>query len=114
MPTNQHEMIEEIRAHIRKAGGESGEWRVGTAEDARGPFFQRHRERDLGDGLAYREAYTTSAADAVLDHLVKACGLRPDPAAALEPGRLVFVYHQTSSAPAPPASEPPPLAKLAA
>ena len=114
MPANQHEMIEEITAHIRKSGGEPGEWWVGTAKDARGAFFQRHRERDLGDGLAYREAYTTSAADAVLEHLMNACGLRPDPAAALEPGRLVFVYHPTPAAPAPPASEPPTLAKLAA
>jgi hypothetical protein len=33
---------------------------VGTAKDARGPFFRRHLVADLGDGLIYREAFTTS------------------------------------------------------
>jgi hypothetical protein len=109
MPINHHEIIEEFEAHIRKLRGEPGEWCVGTAKDARGPFFRQHLENDLGDGLTYREAYTTSAADAVLDHLVKNCGLRPaleaERGSALRdsvpaPGKIVFVYRRTASAPA--------------
>jgi hypothetical protein len=92
MPINHNEIIEEFTAHIRKLGGEAGEWRAGTAKDARGPFFRQHLENDLGDGLTYREAYTTSAADAVLDHLVNACGLRPDRDSVPAPGKIVFVY----------------------
>ena len=61
MPINHNEIIEEIEGQIRKSGGAWNEWNVGTAKDSRGPFFQRHREADLGDGLAYREAYTTTA-----------------------------------------------------
>ena len=67
---------------------------------------------DLGDGLIYREAFTTSAAEQVLDHLVNACGLKLAPEAdrgsganhraerrsalpeALEPGKIVFVYRR--------------------
>ena len=48
----------------------------GTAKDARAPFFARHFAADLGDGLSYREAYTTSAADEVIDHLVNVRGPR--------------------------------------
>ena len=97
---SRDDMIEEFEAHIRKWGGEAGEWHVGTAKDARGPFFRQHLENDLGDGLTYREAYTTSAADAVLDHLVNACGLHPDRDSVPAPGKIVFVYRRTASAPA--------------
>jgi hypothetical protein len=38
MPINHDEIIEEIESHIRKCGGEHGEWCVGTAKDSRGPF----------------------------------------------------------------------------
>ena len=69
MPINHSEIIEEIEGQIRKSGGAWEEWSVGTAKDSRGPFFQRHREADLGDGLAYREAYTTTAAEEVVEHL---------------------------------------------
>ena len=118
MMFNHNEIIEEITAHIRRSGGEPGEWSVGTAKDARGPFFRRHLVADLHDGLLYREAFTTTAADEVVDHLTKNCGLQrafsaqlsaisfqpsakdsnqapgteAQPEAAPEPGKLVLVY----------------------
>jgi len=123
MPINHEEMIEEIEGHIRKFGGEFGEWCVGTAKDSRGPFFRRHLAADLGDGLIYREAFTTSAASQVIDHLVNDRGLQLDQEAercsapttecraerrsalaerysALQgaiavSGKIVFVYHRT-------------------
>jgi hypothetical protein len=96
MPINHQEIIEDIEGQIRRQGGKFDEWSVGTAKDSRGPFFQRHREADLGDGLAYREAYTTAAAEAVVEHLVTHRGLALDRAAAPEPGKIVFVYRRTS------------------
>ena len=92
MPINHDEIIEEIERHIRKLGGEHSDWCAGTAKDARAPFFRRHLAADLGDGLIYREAFTTSAAEQVLDHLVNACGLHLDRESVPEPGRIVFVY----------------------
>jgi len=104
MPINHEEMIEEIEGHIRKFGGGFAEWCVGTAKDSRGPFFRRHLAADLGDGLIYREAFTTSAASQVVDHLVNDRGLQLDQEAercsALQgaiavSGKIVFVYHRT-------------------
>ncbi len=114
MPINHDEIIEEMEGQIRKFGGAWSEWCVGTAKDSRGPFFRRHLAADLGDGLAYREAFTTTAAQAVVDHLVNNRGLQFAPEAerrsalhdtdteaerrsALhdavpEPGKIVFVY----------------------
>jgi len=68
---------------------------VGTAKDSRGPFFRRHLAADLGDGLAYREAFTTNAAEAVVAQLVNGRGLELDHAAVPEAGRIVFVHRKT-------------------
>ena len=95
MPLNHSEIIEEIERHIRKFGGEHSKWCVGTAKDARAPFFRRHLAADLGDGLIYREAFTTSAAEQVIDHLMNACGLHLDRDSVPEPGKIVFVYRGT-------------------
>jgi len=78
MPIIHEEIIEDIEAHIRKSHGACNDWWVGTAKDARAPFFRRHLATDLGDGLIYREAYTTVAAQAVVDHLVNNRGLQLD------------------------------------
>jgi hypothetical protein len=125
MPINHDEIVEEIEGHIRKFGGGFGEWCVGTAKDSRGPFFRRHLAADLGDGLIYREAFTTSAAEQVIDHLVNACGLKLAPEAerglpsttecraeqrsataercsalqnTIAPGKIVFVYRPAREA----------------
>jgi len=110
MSINHREIIEDIEGQVRKCHGAWEEWCVGTAKDSRGPFFQRHREADLGDGLTYREAYTTTAAEAVVAHMVNDRGLQLDldvnheaergsalPSAAAEPGKIVFVYRVTTS-----------------
>ena len=100
MLISREELIEEIESHIRKSGGRFGEWSIGTAKDCRGPFFQRHLVADLGDGLTYREAFTATAAQAVVDHLVNDRGLVLERDAVPEPGRIVFIYRKTPPAPA--------------
>jgi hypothetical protein len=103
MPINHEEIIEDLEGQIRKFAGAWSEWCVGTAKDSRGPFFRRHLAADLGDGLAYREAYTTNAAQAAVAHLVNNRGLELVPeaercsalrGAVPEPGKIVFVYHR--------------------
>ena len=105
MLINRDEMIEEFERQIRTFGGGWSEWCVGTAKDARGPFFRRHFAADLGDGLAYREAFTTGVAQEVVVHLVNDRGLQLDHDAVQEAercsapqnpaGRIVFVYRKT-------------------
>jgi hypothetical protein len=94
MLIGREELIGEMESHIRKSGGGFGEWCIGTAKDARGPFFRRHLVADLGDELTYREAFTTNVAQAVVDHLVNDRGLAFDRDAVPDPGRIVFVYRK--------------------
>ena len=129
MPIDNEEIVTEIEECIHKFGGGFGEWCVGTAKDTRGPFFRRHQQTDAGDGMAYREAYTTTAAKSVVAHLVNDRGLEHVPEAAdepergsalqqlpaelssapqdavSEPGRLVFVCRKAPPAPAAPYSD---------
>jgi hypothetical protein len=92
MRFNQSEIIEDILEHIRQGGGEFSDWCVGSAKELQCPSFAGHVNEGSNDGLLYREAYTTYAAEEVLERLVKGCGLRPEPAAAAQTGRIVFVY----------------------
>ncbi len=98
MRIGRNEIIEELTAHIRKFGGEPGEWRVGTAKEVSGarcqvsgtgeptcrpqltgdPSFQKQAEAGPGDGFAYREAHTPYAAADAVDYLVSALGLQLD------------------------------------
>lgn len=94
MAISQKELITEIEEHIRKAGGELGEWCVGTAKDCHSPFFRRRQAADVGDSLAYREAFTTNAAEEVVSYLVNARGIELDRDSAPEPGRIVFVHRK--------------------
>jgi hypothetical protein len=92
MRFNQSEIIEDILEHIRQRGGEFSDWCVGSAQDPQSPSFAGHVTEASNDGLLYREAYTTYAAEEVLERLVKGCGLRPERAAVPQTGRIVFVY----------------------
>ena len=133
MATNREEIIEDFEAHIRKAGGASSDWLIGTAKDMHSPFFRNHIAADLGDGLIYREAFTTNAAEAIRDQFVNDCGLEPDEAerpgaerrsALHEPnGKIVFIYKRgdvksplptTASAHCPPPTAQPVFSKRAA
>ena len=67
---------------------------MGTARDS--ASFRQH-QADPGEGLIYREAYTSYAADGVIERLVSGYGLRPDHASAR--GSFVFVYRHTESKP---------------
>ena len=89
MRYSESEIVEDVLEHIRQCGGESGRWCVGTARDSQSPLFRRHAAED--SGFLYRETYTIYAAAEVLDRL-RDLGLRPDPDAASQPGKIVFVY----------------------
>jgi hypothetical protein len=129
MATNREDIIADFQEHIRKAGGAFSDWLVGTAKDPRSPFFRNHIVADLGDGLIYREAFTSVSAEAIRDHFVNDCGLEPDEAErrsalhAPEPGKIVFIYKRgdvksplqtTASAHYPPPADHPVFRKRAA
>lgn len=91
-----NEIIEELTAHMRKLGGERGEWEVGAAAPSAKLPIQNSRENPESlPGLACREAFSAYAAADAVDYLVSAFGLHPARDLPCEPGNIVFVYRTT-------------------
>jgi len=67
MRYSESEIVEDFLEHIRQAGGEPREWRVGTAPDARDPILCPPTSDGSEQKLIYREAYTTFAAEKTRD-----------------------------------------------
>ena len=97
MRIGRNEIVEELTEHIRKCGGEPGEWFVGTAATvAKLPVADSSGNPKL-PGLAYREAHTPYAAAETVDYLISAFGLQP--ARDARPGHVVFVHRPTKDNP---------------
>jgi hypothetical protein len=79
MRFNQSEIVEDVLAHVRQAGGEFSDWCVGAGV----------RDWGLGVRGISRQAYTSYAAAEVAERLVS-LGLRRARGSA--PGHIVFVY----------------------
>ena len=93
MRYSESEIVEDVLEHIRQTGGEFRDWRVGAALDAQAPFFRQHTPNEgSADSLIRREAYTTYAADEVVERLAEGFGLDQDRDAACKGGKVVFVY----------------------
>jgi hypothetical protein len=106
MRIGANEIIEELTAHMRKSGGEPGEWQVGAAAaNAKLPIQNSRENPPSLPGLAYREAFTTYAAADAVDYLVSAFGLHPERDLPCEPGNIVFVYRTTENCGFPPSRE---------
>jgi hypothetical protein len=98
------EIVEDILEHIRQAGGELRDWRVGMAPDAQAPLFRQHAMESSPEKLIYREAYTTFAAEEVVERLTQGFELplaqeaTANGTAPRRPGKLVFVYRPVTVA----------------
>lgn len=110
MRFSEAEIVEDILEHIHQAGGEFPDWRVGTAQDLASRFPQTVANGAAAGGrgggpaessLIYREAYTTYAAEEVVERLAQGFGLQLErettPGKAAHPGKTVFVYHAATS-----------------
>ncbi len=107
MRFSESEIVEDMLEHIRQAGGEFREWRVGTATNAVASgqlsvVRKQAADGPLGGGqaetrLLCREAYTTFAAEEVVERLA-GFGLQRERAttsnavATAHSGKTVFVY----------------------
>ena len=105
MRYSESEIVEDFLEHIRQAGGELHDWRVGTAPDARDPIFCPPTPDVSGEKLIYREAYTTFAAEEVVDRLTRGFDLplapktSSDRAPTRRPGKIVFLYRPAAATP---------------
>jgi len=94
MRFSESEIVEDVLEHIRQAGGEFREWRVGTKDSRQ----WAEGSRQSADSLLCRQAYTIFAAQEVVERLAQGFGLQldrettPNRAATSHPGKTVYVY----------------------
>ena len=83
--TNQ-QIIEDIRTHMQKRGGEYGDWCVGIGSSARDSLFNEHHVKQKGDRWILRRAGSALAAREVMDYfasiLATDCAAAPSDVAA--------------------------------
>lgn len=99
MRIGRNEIVEELTEHMRKVGGEAGEWCVGTAgQETHLPSKMPNSRADL-PRMAHREAHTTYAAAEAVEYLIDAFGLHRDRNS--RPGNIVYIYRPTTVVPSP-------------
>ncbi|MBZ5543504.1 MAG: hypothetical protein LAO07_07470 [Acidobacteriia bacterium] len=91
MPSMSNGIIADITAHIRRFGGDSTAWCVGTTRDWHNPVFDSRQNEDRDYDLICREAYTPAPARAVRDYFVTQCGTAPANDSSPD-GKLVHAY----------------------
>lgn len=64
------QIIEDIRTHMQKRGGEYGDWFVGVGTDAVDCLFNAHHVLRKGDRWILRRAASPAAAREVLDYFL--------------------------------------------
>lgn len=68
MPKSNQQIIQDIQGHIRKRGGDYGDWFVGVGSSARHSLFEDHRVREKGDCWILRRAGSAKAAREILSY----------------------------------------------
>jgi hypothetical protein len=67
---SKEQIIEDIRTHMRRRGGEYGDWFVGIGAKPRDCLFQEHHVKRDGDHWIFRRADSSRTAHDVLDYFV--------------------------------------------
>lgn len=96
MPKTNQQVIEEIKTHIRKRGGEYRDWYVGVGTKGHEALFSRHRVREKGDRWICRKASTPQAACEIRDHFVRELSADGEGGPGAKAARMVYAYRKAS------------------
>ncbi len=99
MPSVSSEIIEDIRTHISKCGGNFADWCVGTARDWHSPALEAHEQEEKNDDFICREAYTPASARSVRLHFVNDCGSAQGSGDTSDEGKLVYAFRKQHADP---------------
>ena len=74
MVKSKQEIIDDIKSHIQKRGGENSDWYVGISKDARDRLFSDHSVKEKKDIWIYRKASSSQTAREIEDYFVNTVG----------------------------------------
>lgn len=96
MVKNNQQIIEDIRMHMQKRGGEYGEWYVGVGTSARDSLFNEHHVKQKGDRWILRRADSARAAREVLDYFANILATDGPAAPGDVAADAVYAYRKTA------------------
>jgi len=70
----KQEIIDEIRTHIQRCGGNYSAWYVGISKDAKDRLFNEHNIREKKDAWIFRIASSSQVARDIEEYFVNALG----------------------------------------
>ena len=70
MPKSMPKIIDDIKSHIQKRGGNYSDWYVGISKDAKDRLLSGHGVKEKKDVWIYRKASSSEAAREIEDYFV--------------------------------------------
>lgn len=92
MAKSKEEIINDIKAHIKKRGSPYSSWYVGISKDARDRLFSGHKVKEKDDYWIYRQAGSTQTAREIEDYFVNTLGTDGGPGGGDEDADMVYAY----------------------
>lgn len=96
MAKTKQQIIDDIKAHIRKGGGAYKDWYVGISKDARSRLFDGHNVREKGDWWIYRAASSSKIAREIEAYFVNTLGTDGGTGGGGADARQVYAYKKAS------------------
>ncbi len=92
MAKSKGEIIDDIKAHIKKSEYSYSSWYVGISKDARDRLFSDHKVKEEGAWWIYKQASSTQIAREIEDYFVDTLGTAGGPGGGDEDADMVYAY----------------------
>lgn len=92
MPKSKQEIIDDIKSHMQKRGGEYSDWYVGISKDAKDRLFNGHSVKEKKDVWIYRKAGSPQTAREVEDYFVNTLDTDGGTGGGDETSDMVYAY----------------------
>ena len=92
MVKSKEEIINDIKAHIKKNGSPYSSWYVGISKDVRDRLFSDHKVNEKDAWWIYRQTSSTQIAREIEDYFVNTLDTDGGPGGGDEDADMVYAY----------------------
>lgn len=96
MAKSKEEIINDIKAQIKKSDSAYSSWYTGISKDARDRLFNGHKVKEKGAWWIYRQASSTQIAREIENYFVNTLGTDGGPGGGDEDADMVYAYKKKS------------------
>ncbi|MCK4788816.1 MAG: hypothetical protein KAV87_34055 [Desulfobacteraceae bacterium] len=96
MAKSKQEIIDDIKSHMQKRGGEYSDWYVGISKDAKDRLFNGHSVKEKEDMWIYTTASSSQVAREVEDYFVNTLNTDGDTGGGDNTSDMVYAYKKAA------------------